>query len=206
MSNETPLTESILSRSSLAGLDKDQSKIHISESGLTPIQNQQTPAVLSSIEISEAVLGHLWDLLIFAEHNTYLRLAGLAANQLAKEDERVMLNACFINRGYDGWVVALNPSIEEEEGSSTNSREGCLTWPGKKILADRKEIVTVSYVTVSGEEKRERIEGFEAIVWQHEINHLRGIPEHVIDPEKKAKPNEPCVCGSGKKFKKCCGR
>jgi preprotein translocase subunit SecA len=25
------------------------------------------------------------------------------------------------------------------------------------------------------------------------------------DPSKKIKPNEPCICGSGKKYKYCCG-
>ena len=26
------------------------------------------------------------------------------------------------------------------------------------------------------------------------------------DAKKKVKPNAPCPCGSGKKFKKCCGK
>ena len=26
-----------------------------------------------------------------------------------------------------------------------------------------------------------------------------------VDPNKKIKPNEPCSCGSGKKYKYCCG-
>jgi uncharacterized protein YchJ len=28
----------------------------------------------------------------------------------------------------------------------------------------------------------------------------------VFHADKKGKPNEPCPCGSGKKYKKCCGR
>ena len=31
-------------------------------------------------------------------------------------------------------------------------------------------------------------------------------PETVINAEKKVGRNEPCPCGSGKKFKKCCGK
>jgi len=51
----------------------------------------------------------------------------------------------------------------------------------------------------------------EAICVQHEIDHLNGITIH--DRENKSKPiisekkigrNDPCPCGSGKKYKKCC--
>ena len=40
-----------------------------------------------------------------------------------------------------------------------------------------------------------------------EINHLiNGVPEPYINPYKDIGRNDPCPCGSGKKFKKCCGR
>ena len=51
----------------------------------------------------------------------------------------------------------------------------------------------------------------EAICIQHEIDHLMGNTIH--DRENKPKPivtkksigrNEPCYCGSGKKYKRCC--
>lgn len=30
--------------------------------------------------------------------------------------------------------------------------------------------------------------------------------QRVIKTEKKTYPNDPCPCGSGKKYKRCCGR
>ncbi|MCR5635396.1 MAG: SEC-C domain-containing protein [Lachnospiraceae bacterium] len=30
--------------------------------------------------------------------------------------------------------------------------------------------------------------------------------QSVIKTEKKTYPNDPCPCGSGKKYKRCCGR
>jgi hypothetical protein len=33
-----------------------------------------------------------------------------------------------------------------------------------------------------------------------------GINGKSIKVEKKIYPNDPCPCGSGKKYKKCCGR
>ena len=50
----------------------------------------------------------------------------------------------------------------------------------------------------------------EAVCIQHEIDHLNGIRcldkavDTTIRVEKKPGRNEPCHCGSGKKFKKCC--
>ena len=34
----------------------------------------------------------------------------------------------------------------------------------------------------------------------------QGVNEPVIKSERKVYPNDPCPCGSGKKYKKCCGR
>lgn len=34
----------------------------------------------------------------------------------------------------------------------------------------------------------------------------RGLNEEPIRVEKKIYPNDPCPCGSGKKYKKCCGK
>ncbi len=52
----------------------------------------------------------------------------------------------------------------------------------------------------------------EAVCIQHEIDHLNGMTIHdrkiatTIRAEKKPGRNEPCTCGSGKKYKKCCER
>ena len=34
----------------------------------------------------------------------------------------------------------------------------------------------------------------------------QGMGGNVVPMTKKVYPNDPCPCGSGKKFKKCCGR
>lgn len=40
-----------------------------------------------------------------------------------------------------------------------------------------------------------------------ELNHMvNGVRESVVNPYRKIGRNDPCPCGSGKKFKKCCGR
>jgi len=207
MLDGTSILTQLLASAHLRRLKREQAEKMISESGLDPIFNEQTPAIPNKTEITPDVLELCRDVLVFAHHNPYLKLAGLAANQLGKNGERLTINACFINRGYEfGWVTALNPEIIQTHGFSRSNTEGCLTWLKKQILAERHEDVTVSYLTVEGEKKEERVTGFEAIVWQHEINHLNGVPEHVVDPQIKMKPNDQCCCGSERKFKVCCGR
>ena len=51
----------------------------------------------------------------------------------------------------------------------------------------------------------------ETVCVQHEIDHLNGIVcmDRKVETsykrtEKKVGRNEPCPCGSGKKYKKCC--
>lgn len=40
----------------------------------------------------------------------------------------------------------------------------------------------------------------------HTTMFPRGLNEEPIRIEKKIYPNDPCPCGSGKKYKKCCGK
>ena len=112
------------------------------------------------------------------------------------------------------WKVVVNPIIKELNGEPEEKREGCLTWIGSTIVADRWPEIEVSYWSTDGEYTQGLvIDGFEAQVWQHEVDHLNGVEENVVPgdwrtyrrAEKKVGRNEPCPCGSGKKHKKCCG-
>jgi len=43
---------------------------------------------------------------------------------------------------------------------------------------------------------------------QHEVDHMNGVLciDRRVKKVVKIGRNEPCPCGSGKKYKKCCGR
>jgi peptide deformylase len=188
-----------------------ESRKSISESldeyGIDRVLEQQTPACpTATFLLEEAEQLTLSWLLKFAQHNKYIKLAGLAANQCAIKGERVMLKACVVLPYGEQPIVAVNPEIIEKRAPSYYNKEGCLTWPGKIIKALRYSEVVVRYNDPQGAEHTRESSGFEATVWQHEINHLNGVEELVTEPVKYQKPNERCACGSGKKHKKCCGR
>ena len=191
-----------------------------------PIYNKQTPVVNKHTEINDNIKTLCNNLLDFAKNCTAPSLAGLAANQMKNDGERIMEKICFVMQEDVSWVTAINPSIiKRSKEKIKDHQEGCLTWPKQMIIADRNESVVVSFTDLDGNAKMIEAEGFEAIVWQHEINHLEGINETVINSKTgriygpstdiggtiisdsvKIGPNKPCPCGSKKKYKKCCGK
>jgi len=91
-------------------------------------------------------------------------------------------------------------------------------FDGKKNLklgTEKKPCV----VSVQTEERSKEIAGqFEENGWKYTIEIDPDKPEDIADLEimlnppkqmiagKKIGRNEPCPCGSGKKYKKCCGK
>ncbi len=176
------------------------------------IPNEQTPK-LGELTISDDYLNvnreWLSAFLDFAKTHHYA--VGLAANQCSLDGERIAQRVFAIrNRKTDTWELILNPIIDKYIGMKELKAEGCLTWRGKTIVAERNRAIEVSYYDIDGKlHSGKLIKGFEAEIWQHEVDHLNGVEEKFIDGGlsiKTANPgrNEPCPCGSGKKYKQCC--
>ena len=126
-------------------------------------------------------------------------------------------------------LILINPTIKEQ-WDEIEYYEGCLSFPGKGVSTKRFKNVIVqtdqeesgwyfSGVEASTEGKgtweKENVKDqelrlLESVCVQHEIDHLNGVSciDKAIDTtiriEKKPGRNEPCFCGSGKKYKKCC--
>jgi peptide deformylase len=170
------------------------------------IKNQQTPELPEMVNVTEFIKQNkkqLQDFLSFAKNHP--NTAGLASNQVGLKDRYIAVKTT------DGWVLAVNPKIVNFLGDVKSQVEGCLSWPGKNIIANRNERVHVKYYNIHGMLARRTVsDEFEAQVWQHEINHLNGVEEVVRDKPQTIKKeasvgrNDPCVCGSGVKYKRCC--
>jgi SEC-C motif domain protein len=125
--------------------------------------------------------------------------------------------AAYAEGNVDYILATHDPArVDEVDRSSTETWSKQSEWMGLEILAteqgtetDQTGIVEFSAryklkgVTVSHRERAEfkRIEGRWYFVDGQEI---------APPPAKRLAPeigrNDPCVCGSGKKYKKCCGR
>jgi peptide deformylase len=106
----------------------------------------------------------------------------------------------------------VNARIKQGYDPAVFRQEGCLSFPGRvedttrfqEIYVENNLVYPHSFIAT----------GLTAVVVQHEIDHLtstlfmdRSIPK-IVPVVKKTKvgPNDPCICNSGKKYKKCCGR
>ena len=149
---------------------------------------------------------------------------GLAANQVGIDASVAVVNVREP-------IVLINPEIVSRE-TEIPYYEGCLSFPGKGCHTKRYETIEVKSDNVDGtmvfsgvdtgeeakgtwedgQQKQNReLRTLEAVCVQHEIDHLNGM--RILDraqeltirrTERKIGRNEPCPCGSGKKYKKCC--
>lgn len=144
------------------------------------IANEQTPAVKDSkfvLRLLDEDKKMLIKFLSFARRQ--YNCCGLAANQVSCDGERIMEKFFAIKVGHV-WDLVLCPLIKQYNGKKEIKEEGCLTWLGKTIRAERFPRIKVWYYNLRGELIEREIEGFEAQIWQHEYNHLLGIKEEII--------------------------
>lgn len=73
-------------------------------------------------------------------------------------------------------TVVINPKIEylDEFGKKISS-EGCLSIPGKTLKVKRFNKIHLSYFDRKGVYISKQLEGFAAIIAQHEYDHLNGV-------------------------------
>ncbi|MDR2465299.1 MAG: peptide deformylase [Streptococcaceae bacterium] len=82
--------------------------------------------------------------------------------------------------------VMVNPKIiaHSVQEACLKDGEGCLSVDREvEGLVVRHARVTVTYLNLSGEMKKVKLKGYEAIVVQHEIDHLNGVMffDHIND-------------------------
>ncbi len=132
---------------------------------------------------------------------------GLAANQVGIDAQVAVVNV-------KEPIVLINPEIVSKE-EEVRYYEGCLSFPKKGCHTKRYKTIEVKVDNIesnmtfgAGDTDTDLLE---SVCVQHEIDHLNGM--RILDRAqqltiRREKPkigrNEPCHCGSGKKYKKCC--
>ena len=102
---------------------------------------------------------------------------GLAAPQVGHDLQAIVIEYPEDDEQEDSPLVLyqlLNPEILKQRGE-TEDQEGCLSLPG--LLADvkRAEHVTVRGLDAEGQQIRIKAHGWLARIFQHEIDHTRGV-------------------------------
>jgi peptide deformylase len=80
----------------------------------------------------------------------------------------------FIMGNQDKLKVCINPELIYGTGEVRDT-EGCLSFPDLWLNVNRYKEILVRYWNIRGEMVEEKMFGLEAIVFQHELEHLDGI-------------------------------
>jgi peptide deformylase len=94
---------------------------------------------------------------------------GLAAPQVG------VLERIFVWEVDEEHGAVVNPEITVRSPDAESDDEGCLSLPGLLYPVERAVAVTVKGMDESGNPLEIDAEGLQAVVFQHEIDHLDGV-------------------------------
>lgn len=116
--------------------------------------------------------------------------AGLAAPQIGVL-QRVMIFSVNANRRYPDvevvpTTVLINPEFSVVSDEIEGFWEGCLSIPGMRGYVERRARIKYKGFDQFGMLVEREAEGFHAIVFQHEFDHLDGIlyTDRLADPKQ----------------------
>ena len=98
---------------------------------------------------------------------------GLAANQCG------VFERVFVMRMQDRNeiknVACINPKIIDESDEIIRDKEGCLSYPGMFLTVPRSQWITASWYDENGNCYEARLDGIQARLFAHELDHLNGV-------------------------------
>ena len=100
---------------------------------------------------------------------------GLAANQVGILKQIITIN--FEDKESDKRAnyILFNPSIIEYSEEKVIMEEGCLSLPEQYANIERPKKIILQYIDENQKNIKKEIDGYEARILQHEIDHLSGI-------------------------------
>tara|TARA_R110002072_G_scaffold22582_21_gene79145 strand:+ start:202 stop:846 length:645 start_codon:yes stop_codon:yes gene_type:complete len=84
----------------------------------------------------------------------------------------------------------INPRIKQFSKKKQACREGCLSIPERSDTTfTRAYAILIEYQKIDGSKHYEMVEGFTAVIFQHEIDHLDGILylDHLAEESRRAR-------------------
>ena len=123
---------------------------------------------------------------------------GLAANQIAI-DKQIFVYGIDEPFELNGKTVAavpfqavVNPEVVVVDGQEEVHEEGCLSIPGLRGPVARPLTIRLKGQLLDGTRFERNINGYEARIVQHEVDHLNGrlFLDHITDPSKLYRVDE----------------
>lgn len=102
---------------------------------------------------------------------------GLAACQVGMLKRMITYDASYVKdeNGTRKPIVLINPVITSKSKQMVTTEEGCLSYPDVFGSVDRYQKITVEALDLDGQKVKITAKDIEAVVIQHEMDHLDGI-------------------------------
>ena len=111
---------------------------------------------------------------------------GLAAPQVGQAVRMFVMDAHWKDSGDRAPLVVINPEIIERSDVLAENDEGCLSIPDIPVRIARPDRIVMRWCDLDGDAQEAEMTGFEAVVAQHEYDHLDGILniDHLEEAER----------------------
>ncbi|MBU2915682.1 peptide deformylase [Reichenbachiella agariperforans] len=149
------------------------------------LRSQSEPV---TVDASDTVLVRLVDRMFATMRDSLSMGVGIAAPQVG-----ILKNIIWVQRLDKEdfpFEAYLNPEIIYYSDLKQDCREGCLSIPDRMdTTKTRSYAIEVTYDKLDQKHYREKVEGFTAVIFQHEIDHLQGILylDHLTEEVEQAK-------------------
>ena len=133
--------------------------------------NENDPILLGiapQFDFSNPVIDHNELVTAMFEIMEQERGVGMAAPQLGISTRLFVMNVGTP-------TVCFNPEIVSSSSENEIHQEGCLSFPNLWLKVARAKSVHVKYTDAENCEQKRYLTDLEAVVFQHELDHLNGI-------------------------------
>ena len=133
-----------------------------------PVLRQKANKLKSLSKEDINIANHMMETMIKAQG------VGLAANQVGILKQIVTINFEDKENNKKANYILFNPSIIQYSEETVVMEEGCLSLPEQYAEVERPKEIILEYINENEKIIKKQIDGFEARILQHEIDHLSG--------------------------------
>jgi peptide deformylase len=130
-------------------------------------------SVSANVDLKDELLPLLTQRMLATVKDTVNPGVGIAAPQIG-----INRNVIWVQRfdkPGEPFEVYLNPKITWRSALMRKGTEGCLSIPDIRGDVLRNYTIRITYYDLAGKHHDEMVEGFTAVIFQHETDHLIGI-------------------------------
>lgn len=189
-----PKNERVVNKSMVKNFTEKEKQIILSGDGESKLHVYQVTdtnelrvlqASSSDIKIDDPLLPILEQRMLLTVKDPDHSGVGIAAPQVGINKNLIWVQR-FDKEG-EPFEFYINPKIIWRSKLIRTGTEGCLSIPNRKEEIQRNNTIRLQYWDKNGNIIEENIEGFTAVIFQHEVDHLYGIlyPDRLEEQEKR---------------------